>query len=178
MRTSQRSCAVDHRRNIVPRSSTTAPSCIGPPRCNGHALRSSSRRLTDHAALRHTARPRTEGAGGNYGRYARDVRKLLFVAALAACSKSSPTVYVSVGTGDVPAAAHVMESADGVAVVALHENQLASLSRHMHEEGRCGGFMVHDTLDDALGDLHVAKEKPFEYTIDRAAVVAAVVPQL
>jgi leucyl aminopeptidase len=106
------------------------------------------------------------------------VRKLLLLAALAACSKSSPAVYVSVGAADVPAGTHVLESADGVAVVELHEDQLAALSRHMHEDGRCGGFLVHDTLADALGDLHVAKEKPFDYTIDRAAVVSAIVPQL
>jgi leucyl aminopeptidase len=106
------------------------------------------------------------------------VRKLLLLAALAACSKTSPTVYVSVGAADVPAGTHVIESADGVAVVALHEDQLAQLSRHMHEDGRCGGFMVHDSEADALGDLHVATQKPFDYTIDRAAVVSAIVPQI
>lgn len=106
------------------------------------------------------------------------MRKLLLLAAVAACSKPAPTVYVSVGASDVPAGTHVIESSDGVAVIAMHEAQLGALSRHMHEEGRCGGFMVHATLPDALGDLHVAKEKPFDYTIDRAAVVAAIVPQL
>jgi len=38
--------------------------------------------------------------------------------------------------------------------------------------------MVHDTVADALGDLHVAKEKPFDYTLDRAPVVAAIVPRV
>jgi len=106
------------------------------------------------------------------------VRYLLIAAALAACSKPSPTVFISVGTADVPAGTHVIESEDGVAVVELHEDQLDALARHMHEQGRCGGFMVHDTVADALGDLHVAKEKPFDYTLDRAPVVAAIVPRV
>lgn len=111
-------------------------------------------------------------------RYTPVVRHLLVAVALAACSKPAPTVYVSVGTADVPAGTHVVESADGVAVVELHEDQVDSLARHMHENGRCGGFMVHDNLADALGDLHVAKEKPVDYTLDRAPVVAAIVPRL
>jgi leucyl aminopeptidase len=106
------------------------------------------------------------------------VRTFLVLAALAACSKSSPTVYVSVASSDVPAGTHAIESADGVAVVELHESQLDALAQREHEQGRCGGFMVHDNLADALGDLHVAKENPFEYTLDRAPVVAAIVPQV
>jgi len=106
------------------------------------------------------------------------VRLPLILAAVAACSHPSPTVYVSLATSDVPAGTHVIESADGVAVVALHEDQLDALARRMHEDGRCGGFMAHDTEADALGDLHVAKENPVDYTLDRAPVVAAVVPRL
>ena len=132
--------------------------------CNGHAPRSSSRSLTDHAALRHTARHRTEGAAGNYRGYARTVRTLLLVAALAACSKSSPTVYISVGAGDVPAAAHVMESADGVAVVALHEDQLASLSRHMHGKAGAAGSWCTTSSPTRSATCTSPKEKPFDYT--------------
>ncbi len=110
--------------------------------------------------------------------YACVVRHLVIAAALVACSRSSPTVYVSLASSDVPAGVHTLESADGVAVVQLHQDQLDALARHEHEQGRCGGFMVHDTLADALGDLHVAKEKPFDYTLDRAPVVAAIVPRI
>jgi bacterial leucyl aminopeptidase len=106
------------------------------------------------------------------------VRTILVLAAVAACSKPAPTVYVSLASSDVPAGVRAIQSADGVTVVQLRQDQLDALARHEHEEGRCGGFMVHDTLADALGDLHVAKEKPFDYTLDRAPVVAAIVPRI
>jgi leucyl aminopeptidase len=113
--------------------------------------------------------------------YAVGVRISLLVAALVAtvaCSGRSKTVYISVAAGDVPAGHHAIESADGVAVVELRESELDALAEHMHRDGRCGGFMVHDTLADARADLHVLRENPVEYTLDRAPVVAAVLPRL
>lgn len=109
------------------------------------------------------------------------VRKSLLLAALGlvvACSSKGKTVYISVATGDVPAGHHAIESADGVSVVEMREPELDALAEHMHRDGRCGGFMVHDNLADARADLHVARENPVEYTLDRAPVVAAVLPRL
>lgn len=106
------------------------------------------------------------------------VRTSLVLAVLVACSSTGKTVYISVAAGDVPAGHHVIESADGVAVIAMHEPELDALAQHMHRDGRCGGFMVHDTVADARADLHAARENPVEYTLDRAPVVAAVLPRL
>jgi len=114
--------------------------------------------------------------------YAPGVRKSLLLAALVAsvvaCSGRGKTVYISVATGDVPAGHHAIESADGVTVVEMRESELDALAEHMHRDGRCGGFMVHDNLAEARADLHVARENPVEYTLDRAPVVAAVLPRL
>lgn len=106
------------------------------------------------------------------------VRHALLALTLAACSSASPTVYISVATSDVPAGHAAIESADGVSIVALRESELDALAQHEHAEGRCGGFMVHATRADALGDLHPARENPIDYTLDRAPVVAAVLPRL
>ena len=106
------------------------------------------------------------------------MRHLLIALTLAACSSASPTVYVSLATSDVPAGHAAIESADGVSVVQLRESELDALAQHEHAEGRCGGFMVHATRADALADLHPARENPIDYTLDRAPVVAAVLPRL
>ena len=106
------------------------------------------------------------------------MRTALLLAVIAACSNPGKTVYISVASSEVPAGHHAIESADGVSLVAMHEPELAALSEQMHREGRCGGFMVHETLDDARADLHVLRENPIDYTIDRAPVVAAVLPRL
>jgi leucyl aminopeptidase len=110
--------------------------------------------------------------------YAWWVRKALLLALLVACSNGGKTVYVSVAASEVPAGHAVIEEADGVAVVALRENEIDALAQREHELGKCGGFMEHDTLADARADLHVARENPVDYTLDRAPVVAAVLPQL
>jgi len=106
------------------------------------------------------------------------VRHALIALTLAACSSASPTVYVSLASSDVPAGHAAIESADGVSVVQLRESELDALAQHEHAEGRCGGFMVHATRADALADLHPARENPIDYTLDRAPVVAAVLPRL
>ena len=106
------------------------------------------------------------------------MRHALIALTLAACSSASPTVYVSLASSDVPAGHAAIESADGVSVVQLRESELDALAQHEHAEGRCGGFMVHATRADALADLHPARENPIDYTLDRAPVVAAVLPRL
>lgn len=106
------------------------------------------------------------------------MRHALIALVLAACSSPGKTVYVSLATRDVPAGHVALASADGVSVVELHESDVDALARYEHAEGRCGGFMVHETRADALADLHPARENPIDYTLDRAPVVAAVLPRL
>jgi leucyl aminopeptidase len=73
-------------------------------------------------------------------------------------------------------------TADGdVAVLQVDPAMLEWLSEDMHaEHGRCGGFMVHESLADALGldDMQPAEGPPVDYRIDRPQVVNAVLPAI
>jgi bacterial leucyl aminopeptidase len=96
----------------------------------------------------------------------------------------APT-YVSIGADAVATAQAVARAdqaaltveavADGVAVLAIDPGELEHLSEAMHaEHDRCGGFIVHDSLAEALAGP--AAGAPIEYTIDRAPVVEALLP--
>jgi len=67
-----------------------------------------------------------------------------------------------------------------VAVMRVEESDLEALARTMHEQtGRCGGFMVHDSYDDAIATMtKPGKPPPMDYTIDRQATVRAVLEDL
>ena len=122
-------------------------------------------------------------------------RLLLLAATLAGCSQPAApadTHYISIGTDALPtaravAAAHGAQLArvdtDGpVSVLAFPDDELDELAHLMHEQhDRCGGFIVHDSLDEARAALHVAQrdDRPqLDYTLDRAAAVHAVLPAL
>ncbi|HEY5920601.1 MAG TPA: M20/M25/M40 family metallo-hydrolase [Kofleriaceae bacterium] len=76
------------------------------------------------------------------------------------------------------------EIAGDLALVHIAEHDLASLSRVMHEQHhRCGGFIVHDTHEDARRALAAAPRDrtahfAVPYTIDNAAVVNRLLPAL
>ena len=128
------------------------------------------------------------------------MRRALIAAVLfAACASPLPSeprdqegeeVYLSIGTDAVPTAhavaaaqgarlAHV-ETAGEVAVLAFPAEDLDELSHAMHEQhGRCGGFMVHDSLEEARAARLGARARPRSTTrsIVRAAV-RAVLPAI
>jgi leucyl aminopeptidase len=86
-----------------------------------------------------------------------------------------PTVTMLASEHDAPIDLHMAN--DERVVLEIGEDQLLALSEQMHEEfGRCGGFMMHESLDEALAPP--APLKHVEYTIDRADIVAKVLPQL
>lgn len=92
--------------------------------------------------------------------------------------------FISVGAdalGTVTASAtpvNVLAADDQVAVMEVEDEDLAEIARAMHEEhGRCGGFMVHDTLADALHRDRPVKP-PIDYTLDRPATVHAVLGEI
>lgn len=122
-------------------------------------------------------------------------RLLLLAATLAGCSQPAApadTHYISIGTDALPtaravAAAHgaqlaSVETEGEVSVLAFPDDELDELAHLMHEQhDRCGGFIVHDSLDEARAALHVAQrdDRPqLDYTLDRAAAVHAVLPAL
>ena len=108
---------------------------------------------------------------------------LVAFAALAACSSPSREVYISVGTDAVATAQGIAgEPLAAVAsgdhtVLAFPANELEALSHAMHEQhGRCGGFMVHDSLAEALAPAaHVVAP---DYTVDRGSAVRGVLPAI
>src|SRR5262249_26760225 len=111
---------------------------------------------------------------------------------LAACggSREPKHVYITVGN-DARASVEALAAADGnparafddvgdASVLEVDEHELDDISHLMHEQfGRCGGFMAHDSLDDARMAL-VAQVWPpkIDYTIDHQPVVQAVLPTL
>ena len=105
------------------------------------------------------------------------------------CARAPATSYITIGTDAIgtvralAAADHapldVLEVGDAAAVVAIDTRELAALSERMHREfDRCGGFIVHDSLDDARAAIVHKEKRPIEYTLDRAAACSAVLPAL
>jgi bacterial leucyl aminopeptidase len=123
--------------------------------------------------------------------YARGMRS--YVAALAlviGCSRApheAREIIISIGndavaTAQSVAAAHgetarVLETDADFSVLAIDPAELGDLGVQMHEQfHRCGGFLVHDSLADA--HAVVAQRPAPGYTIDRPAMVKAVLPAL
>jgi leucyl aminopeptidase len=98
--------------------------------------------------------------------------------------------YVSIGLDALETARGVLAAAGeqlavldvggDAAVLEVGDAELEELSERMHEQhARCGGFMVHESLAEARAALQEpADGRPIEYTLDQAAVVQAVLPQL
>ncbi|MBS1117802.1 MAG: family metallo-hydrolase [Deltaproteobacteria bacterium] len=130
------------------------------------------------------------------------MRNLMILAATLAGCASPPA-----GRGDAPAevgqrylsidadalvtargvAAHhgaqleLLEADADVAVIAFPAEDLEELSEQMHaQHDRCGGFMLHDSLDEARASLLPHSDLPIavDYTLDQAATVHAVLPTL
>jgi bacterial leucyl aminopeptidase len=123
------------------------------------------------------------------------MRAALAVVLLAGCTEASacpafelPT-YITIADDAVPVAGavagsypglEVLESEHGVAVVAFPPGKLHALAEQLHEvTGRCGGFMMHDSLAEAYAALEPPRDPiPVDYTLDRAAIVQDVLPAL
>ena len=116
------------------------------------------------------------------------------VALIAACT-SDPAPrhrYISVdadaiATAMVATRAHGMRMLDTgatAAVLEVDEADLPALSDAMHEQhGRCGGFMLHDSLADAQDAVRAVEVQPLDgggpdYKLDRGETVRSVLPAL
>lgn len=132
---------------------------------------------------------------------------LILAATIAGCA--SPAVatddapaevgprYISIGadaleTARAVAAAHgdaldVIDADGDVALVEFDAASFGALSEQLHERfHRCGGFMLHDSIEDARASLHAYAYDhdhahvgaAIDYTLDHAEVVRAVLPAL
>ncbi|HWU86533.1 MAG TPA: M20/M25/M40 family metallo-hydrolase [Kofleriaceae bacterium] len=93
------------------------------------------------------------------------------------------TARAALAKRDSEARLDVLEAINGVAVVSFDAQDFPVLSELMHEQhGRCGGFVAHDNLDEALGALRAKDREGIAplvgYTIDNAATVQALLPKL
>jgi leucyl aminopeptidase len=95
-------------------------------------------------------------------------------------------VFISTGSdalGAITATAsraEILSADDDVAVMQMEETELEAIAHELHERtGRCGGFIVHDSLEDAMASMSKpGKRPPIEYTIDRPQTVRAVLADL
>lgn len=77
-------------------------------------------------------------------------------------------------------------SGEGASVVNLTDSEVEQLSSVIHHElHRCGGFMAHESEEEAIkaltsqGDIHFAKRAVFsDYTIDQASLLKPMVAQV
>ena len=93
------------------------------------------------------------------------MRTLLFVVLIAACGR--PEHFVSM-TGD-----------DGTVTVSrLDDSEIDALAVRVHErDHHCGGFIVHESYDDAVAAQAVDRGGP-DYRLDRGELVQSVLPSL
>ena len=128
-------------------------------------------------------------------------RTVLLVAGIAGCAipahepDDAPAEYgqryISIGTDALGtaravAAQHgalfdVVDTEADISVVAFDAEDLEALSEQMHEQhDRCGGFILHDTLEEARAALTppLASRVAIDYTLDQAPAVNAVLPEL
>lgn len=117
---------------------------------------------------------------------------VLFVALAAACGSSPEPAYITIGAdavatvkalaADEHVALDVLAVEGEVAIVAVPPAELEQLSERMHtEHQRCGGYMLHESLEDARAALRPASARaraPMEYSLDRGENVRAVLPAL
>ena len=116
-------------------------------------------------------------------------RSILTALVLAgAMPASADPVYISIGADGVRTAFEVASTDRAqlsvqrmntpIAVLQIDERELEPLSALMHERlHRCGGFLVHDSLAEALAEPAPVRAT-VDYTIDRGDVVRAVLPAI
>ena len=109
------------------------------------------------------------------------LRSALVLTAVLGATAAAEEVYISIGTDAVETVLNlqgVLPDVDGdKLVLKVAEEELDELSELMHEKHqRCGGFMVHTSLEEALEEAQA--ERVIEYSIDRDAAVRAVLPAL
>ena len=105
------------------------------------------------------------------------------VGAAGAGSARADRVIISVGsdalgTARVAAAEgetmDVLAATDDVAVLSIEESALETLTEAMHEEhGRCGGFMLHESIAEALAAPVSPTDEAPDYRLDRPELVRA-----
>src|SRR5258707_13399002 len=104
----------------------------------------------------------------------------LVILAVAACSGSRPDVYITLDRDAIATVRElggtVVATEGDVAVVDIAADRLDALGVQLHARfHRCGGFMIHDSLDDATAAMHPhAVTTDVDYTLDHSDAVRAI----
>jgi leucyl aminopeptidase len=122
------------------------------------------------------------------------MRRSILIASILASSVPAAAaphpVYISIGADGLRtafevastdhAALSVESMSNRVVVLRIDDSELAPLSEAMHARlHRCGGFIVHDSLAEALAeDPPPPVREPLDYTLDRGDIVRAVLPAI
>ncbi len=99
--------------------------------------------------------------------------------------------YITIGSDAVGSAQKSLQTKqfatqDGISVLRVNEKDVLELSELMHEKfNRCGGFIVHDSLDEALGVLDNSQDRLkaksldfFNYSISEGETVERMISKV
>ena len=99
--------------------------------------------------------------------------------------------YITIGSDAVGSAQKSLQTKqfatqDGISVLRVNEKDVLELSELMHEKfNRCGGFIVHDSLDEALGVLDNSQDRLkaksldfFNYSISEGETVEKMISKV
>ena len=120
------------------------------------------------------------------------MQNILFLTILfSSTAFSGETKYITIGADAVNSAQKenlfheiIKNDNDEVAVVLIDSSNIEKLSHHMHEEfHRCGGYIVHDDLNEALSYANDEESKYWgtkglftDYSIDQNDIVNGMIP--
>jgi leucyl aminopeptidase len=116
----------------------------------------------------------------------------IFFSGLISAQDVHKEVYVTIGTdaqqiaNKALNASKVLTSQNGISLLKIDSSQIESLSHLMHEEfNRCGGFMFHDSLAEAMSEIEnfstqelAIKSKFVNYEIKHEALVHEMIDQV
>jgi len=120
------------------------------------------------------------------------MKKLIMMLVLSTSIFAGDYVYITIGSDAVSTSQKsiqsfdVVNSTDEVSVVRVHKDQVLNVSSLMHDKfNRCGGFIFHDTKEEAQAALeknafrNTTKSMAFfNYTITKSATVTKMVDEV
>lgn len=120
------------------------------------------------------------------------MKKLWMISLVLASSVAmAKDFYITIGSDAVGSAQKSLQTKqfatqDGISVLRVNEKDVLELSELMHEKfNRCGGFIVHDSLDEALGVLDNSQDRLkaksldfFNYSISEGETVERMISKV
>jgi bacterial leucyl aminopeptidase len=110
---------------------------------------------------------------------------LMLMMSFTAIANDNPYLYITIGSDAVKSTqksffqSEKIESSDEISVLKIHRDDIDGLSHLMHENfNRCGGFIVHESEEEAREVMHAQNKRAFaknmmfaDYTITEEVLV-------